>query len=139
MKQRDAPSRRLFFQALAGLGAGLFGWSWYNLSRVQTGKELQSEFRHEADIPLGVSYFGKYYLYRDQKGLRAFSTSCTHAGCRLGGEQGGFLACGCHGSRFDAATGQPVKGPAYHPLHELECYFDQDLGQWIVKLEKVTI
>jgi len=138
MKKRDNLSRRLFFQTLAGLGTALFGWSWYKLSSVQKGQNNQSEFRHDVDIPLGVSYFGRYYLFRDPKGLRAFSTSCTHAGCRLGREQGGFLACGCHGSRFDAATGQPIMGPAYKPLQELECYFDQKNGQWIIKLETVT-
>jgi len=138
MKKRDGLTRRLFFQLLAGFGTGLFGWSWYKLSQVQTGKQYQSKFSHDADIPMGVSYFGRYYLVRNEKGVRAFSTTCTHAGCRLGKEQQGYLSCGCHGSRFEAATGIPVKGPAYRPLKELECYFEQDLGKWIIKMETVS-
>lgn len=121
---------------MAGLGTGLFGLTWYRLSKVESGKELQTEFRHHADIPLGVSYFGKYYLHQSDKGLRAFSTKCTHAGCRIGKEHGGLLACSCHGSQFDAATGQPVTGPALKPLQELECYFDKNLGQWVITMKE---
>lgn len=139
MKMSSQQSRRLFFQTLTGLGAVLFGWSWYRLSQVEMDRELQAEFRHNADIPLGVSYFGKYYLVRNEKGVRAFSTTCTHAGCRIGTEHAGLLSCSCHGSQFEAETGHPVKGPAYKPLQELECQFDQQLSQWIIKLQPVAV
>jgi thiosulfate dehydrogenase [quinone] large subunit len=52
-------------------------------------------------------------------GLTAFSAVCTHAGCDvewLGGE----IRCPCHHARFDAATGEPTKGPARMPLTSLE-------------------
>jgi Rieske Fe-S protein len=45
----------------------------------------------------------------------AHSAVCTHAGCTVqaAGKQ---LACPCHGSVFDAATGAVVNGPASTPL-----------------------
>lgn len=135
MKKRSSLSRRLFFRSMAGLSAGFAVWTWYRLGQSQSGKENQAEYRHSPDIPLGVSYFGKYYLYRDENGIRAFSTICTHAGCRIGKENAGFLQCSCHGSKFEAETGKPVKGPALKSLQELECHFDQNSGQWIIKLQ----
>jgi Rieske Fe-S protein len=135
MKKRSSLSRRLFFRSMAGLSTGVVVWTWYRLGQFQSEKENLAEFRHGADIPLGVSYFGKYYLYRDETGIRAFSTSCTHAGCRIEKEHSGFLQCSCHGSKFEAETGKPVKGPALKSLQELDCHFDQKSDQWIIKLQ----
>jgi Rieske Fe-S protein len=137
MKKRVALSRRSFFKLLAGLGTAFLTLVWWRLSQFQTGMENKLEFRHNAGIPLGVSYFGKYYLFRNATTVRAFSTTCTHAGCRIGKANTGFLQCSCHGSRFDAETGQPVKGPAIKTLQELECYFDEKSGQWIVRLQPI--
>jgi nitrite reductase/ring-hydroxylating ferredoxin subunit len=137
MQNQRKQSRRRFVKLAAGLGTGLFAFTWYRLSEFQAGKDNQAEFRHSADIPLGVSYFGKYYLIRDEQTVRAFSTTCTHAGCRIGKEQAGFLQCSCHGSRFEAKSGKPVKGPAIKPLQELDCYLDKSSGLWIVKLRAI--
>jgi cytochrome b6-f complex iron-sulfur subunit len=45
----------------------------------------------------------------------AFSAICTHLGCtvRVDGSQ---LNCPCHGSMFNATTGQVIHGPASQPL-----------------------
>jgi len=133
MQNQKKQSRRLFVKLAAGLGTGLFAWSWYRLSEIQNGKESLAEFRHGADIPLGVSYFGKYYLIRDEKTVRAFSSTCTHAGCRIGKGTGTVLKCGCHGSQFDALTGKALRGPATKPLQQLDCLFDPKSNQWIVR------
>jgi Rieske Fe-S protein len=96
------------------------------------------EFRHGNDIPLGISYFEKYYLFRNDQGVRAFLTQCTHAGCRIVTGSGNELNCNCHGSKFEAETGKPLKGPAIKPLTELECRFDEKNGQWVVRLQPVV-
>jgi Rieske Fe-S protein len=48
--------------------------------------------------------------------VRAFSAECTHQGCLVNSVSGGTIKCECHGSRFDAATGSVVRGPAPRPL-----------------------
>lgn len=46
----------------------------------------------------------------------AFSSSCTHAGCRVRFTGASELYCPCHGARFDASTGAVSRGPARDPL-----------------------
>ena len=48
--------------------------------------------------------------------FRAFDATCTHAGCIVNGVEGELIACGCHGARLDAESGEPVAGPAKSPL-----------------------
>lgn len=73
-----------------------------------------------ADVPVGGAK-----LYREKKLLvscpaegqyKAFSARCTHAGCVLDTVEKGEGNCPCHGSRFDALTGQVLQGPATDPL-----------------------
>ena len=127
-------SRKIFIRSTAGISLGFAFWIWQRISRFQTGREKRGEFRHGKDIPLGISFFGKYYLFRFNDSIRAFSTTCTHAGCRIGKGNGNSLQCNCHGSQFDGSSGKPLKGPAIKPLLELECDLDPVSGQWIVKL-----
>lgn len=49
-------------------------------------------------------------LFRDADGVHAISTVCTHLGCIVKAEGGGFK-CPCHGSEF-AADGTVTRGPA---------------------------
>jgi Rieske Fe-S protein len=138
MSNKKLVSRKTFIRIVAGLILGLVVWIWNKLAGFQTERESRMEFRHGNDIPLGISYFEKYYLIRTENSLRAFSTACTHAGCRIGKGNGNTLQCNCHGSRFDAETGKPLKGPAIKPLQEFECRFDAKTGQWVVRLKNIT-
>jgi catalase len=53
--------------------------------------------------------------------MRAFQDACTHRGCSLaeGRLAGGIVTCGCHGSQFDTATGEVLKGPARTAIQTL--------------------
>lgn len=53
----------------------------------------------------------------------AFSAVCTHMGCIVKPD-GAELACPCHGSRFQAATGEVVKGPASKALPAVQVKVD---------------
>lgn len=51
-------------------------------------------------------------VYRaGETSVKAYSRSCTHQGCQVGGFSSGFSSCGCHGSRFNT-SGAAVQGPA---------------------------
>ena len=138
MEKQKSISRNSFLRIVTGLILGLVAWIWYNLTNFQTERENSMEFRHSRDIPMGISYFDKYYLYRTDHSVRAFLTKCTHAGCRIGANTGTILICNCHSSQFDAETGKPLKGPAIKPLQEIECRFDEKNGQWVLRMRPVV-
>lgn len=48
----------------------------------------------------------------------AFSAICTHQGCIVAAA-GTEFDCPCHGSRFEAATGAVLNGPARRPLNAI--------------------
>lgn len=47
-----------------------------------------------------------------------FSAICTHQGCTVE-PHGDKLDCPCHGSQYNALTGQVLRGPAVDPLPEI--------------------
>jgi arsenite oxidase small subunit len=58
-------------------------------------------------------------VHLDSGDFVAYSAICTHQGCTVA-YQGGQLACPCHGSVFDPASGGAVvTGPATRPLPEI--------------------
>jgi Rieske Fe-S protein len=80
----------------------------------------QNALAKVADIPAGGGLILKdqnVVLTKDQSGkVCAFSAICTHQGCAVTAVQGGTINCPCHGSKFDATSGEPVAGPAQKPL-----------------------
>ena len=66
----------------------------------------------------------KAWLFRDDQGLYAVSTVCTHLGCVVNYNSNQF-ECPCHGSIYDAA-GYVLKGPAKSPLKYLALELSPD-------------
>ncbi len=62
-----------------------------------------------------------------EKEVSAFSSSCSHAGCKVRLPENGKVICPCHSSVFDA-HGKQLKGPA-----------SRDLKQFSAKLQDSTI
>lgn len=62
------------------------------------------------------------------RGLRAFSSICTHAGCAVSIflDEASVLVCPCHWSTFSAKDGHIVSGPASGPLPELPIAIDSE-------------
>jgi Rieske Fe-S protein len=71
------------------------------------------------DVPDGgglVLGDDKLVLTREGDTVHGFSAICTHQGCTVSEVSGGKILCPCHGSAFDATTGDVVTGPATRPL-----------------------
>jgi Rieske Fe-S protein len=64
----------------------------------------------------GVVVSGVVLTQDGSGGVRGVSATCTHQGCTVGSPERGVVSCPCHGSRFDAATGRVLRGPATRPL-----------------------
>ncbi|WP_392541998.1 Rieske (2Fe-2S) protein [Oryzobacter telluris] len=44
--------------------------------------------------------------------FKAFSATCPHQGCTVASVKDNTITCPCHGSQFDATTGDVKQGPA---------------------------
>ena len=75
-------------------------------------------------IPVGGGLILKkegIVLTQPKKGtIKAFSTTCTHAGCAVNKVAGGTINCPCHGSKFAIEDGAPTDGPAPSPLETVD-------------------
>ncbi|MGH8970128.1 MAG: Rieske (2Fe-2S) protein [Actinomycetes bacterium] len=83
-----------------------------------------------ADVPTGgglVVDGPKIVLTRSDDGtIRGFTAICTHQGCVVTTISDGTINCPCHGSRYDAATGAVVAGPAPKPLAKVAVTVEGD-------------
>lgn len=95
-------------QTSAGTGAGASGG---NSGAAAEGIATLS------DIPVGgAKIVGNVVLTQPAAGtVKAFSATCTHAGCAVNEIADGKISCPCHGSRFNL-DGSVANGPATKPL-----------------------
>jgi Rieske Fe-S protein len=74
-------------------------------------------------IPVGGGLILKkqgVVLTQPTKGkIKAFSATCTHAGCAVTKVADGTINCPCHGSKFAIEDGAPTDGPAKTPLEKV--------------------
>ena len=77
-----------------------------------------------ADVPpdggLVLADEGVVLVRGEGEEVHAFSATCTHQGCPVSEVTAGRIVCPCHGSAFDAATGEVVAGPAPSPLSSVD-------------------
>jgi Rieske Fe-S protein len=69
------------------------------------------------------------WLCRESNGLYAMDNYCTHAGCAVSQQNGGFY-CPCHGATFDFNGGN-LTGPPTQPLNHVAVCVD-DRGEALI-------
>jgi len=90
-----------------------------------------SELAKLAEVPVGGSVSatvdGEALLLSQLTAgtVMAFSAICTHQQCVVAAA-GAEFDCPCHGSRYDAATGEVLQGPALRPLTAIPVAVDGD-------------
>jgi cytochrome b6-f complex iron-sulfur subunit len=135
MHQSSAISRKRFFKII-GASVALSGLLlWDRLVGKQDELTDKGPVRHiKGPIPKGITFYEEFYVVKSDNGLKAFSTTCSHAGCLISRENNGLLICPCHGSVYDAQSGKPLKGPAMKPLRRIDCRFDPKSNEWVIRL-----
>jgi Rieske Fe-S protein len=118
---------------MAGCGGGDESSEYGDKSGKQTPTAAPSESQPSAapttggsglartgDIPVGggkVFEAQRVVVTQPTAGeFKAFSATCTHAGCTVGGVSGGVITCPCHNSRFSIRDGSVQGGPAARAL-----------------------
>ncbi len=65
-------------------------------------------------------------IVHNDAGYSAYVAICTHEGCEVIPTSSTMLSCPCHGARFDATTGEVLRGPARRPLSSIALVVGSD-------------
>jgi Rieske Fe-S protein len=69
------------------------------------------------------------FVIRNEDGLGAFSSRCTHLGCVVRRTAQGFV-CPCHGAEY-GPLGEVISGPARRPLPWYRVWLARDGRLWV--------
>jgi Rieske Fe-S protein len=98
--------------ATEGTGSGTTGGA----ANTPAGTSLGST----SDVPVGggkIFSDANVVVTQPTAGtFKAFSTTCTHQGCKVSKVESGRIKCPCHGSQYSIADGSVEAGPAPRPL-----------------------
>ncbi len=102
---------------LAWSGLSLFFYPIFKFIRFTVPRK-PTRIAVASEIPVTGFLQEKKFILFDRKGKTwALSRKCTHLGCKVSYfEEGDFLECPCHQSKFNAETGAVIQGPAKLPL-----------------------
>ena len=109
-------------------------WQMLTSRQKQLSEEPVINKFNVSKLGTGIFLFDKFIVIKSVASLKVFSNKCTHAGCRINRETDGQLICPCHGSKYDAATGKVLQGPAGLSLPQIPFSTDLKTGEIIVKI-----
>ncbi len=125
MSGRPSPTRRTVLRGAALTPVAGLGLAACSPGGKTTDAEPTApvDLGAESEVPEGGAKLYRDHnvvVSRDANGaLKAYSTICTHALCPINKLEGTKLICPCHGSEFDATSGEVLHEPASAPLNEL--------------------
>ncbi len=121
-------TRRRFMRGVASLVAVPFLGSLFLLTRgLGRSRSPRRIVVATGDLTQDLTFVDDIIVCRTDSGVRVFSASCTHLGCRISQRDGELLVCPCHGSRF-RLDGTVARGPAARPLDALPHSVDPATG-----------
>ena len=111
--------------AASGL-LGLTGLVRFLQYQGETVPKTEFDLGAASDYPLGTHLLPDIpaVLIHTEDGFTAISLTCTHLGCTVEQQPGGF-ECPCHGSQFET-KGVVLRGPAARPLRLLRVEVTDD-------------
>ncbi len=123
----NTPSRRCFLK-IVGVGSAVSG---FGCSSGAAAPEAFGDVTagNVSSISVGTLQAvsgAPAILGRDDTGLYAMTSTCTHEGCDMihdGTINDSGASCNCHGSRFDV-NGKPIAGPAGATLQHFAVSID---------------
>jgi len=81
----------------------------------------------DVGVGSGVIVAEQYVVTQPTEGeFMAFTAICTHSGCVVASVSDNTIQCDCHGSTYDAATGEVTNGPATEALAEAPVSVEND-------------
>jgi len=121
MPRRDFLGFAAWWSAAAALLFGFLGAMRLPKAAVLPSPSKKFRVKLPASLASGRAYVpaGRAVaIYKEESGVYAISTVCTHLGCIVKATDAGF-DCPCHGSKF-TKEGSVLKGPAPKGLPWLE-------------------
>lgn len=117
MPRRDFLGLAALASMAAAFGLSILGMLKLPKAAVSASPAKKFNVALPATLPEGEAFIPpgrNVAVFRDQEGVFAISTVCTHLGCIVKTSANGF-DCPCHGSGF-TKDGTVRKGPAPTPL-----------------------
>jgi len=131
MKSNNKISRRKMFKQLFVSFTIPTSLLWYFGTKRKIERSSKRRVVIPNNLPVGISFIDNSIINKSVNNIKAFSSKCTHLGCKINNVENDHLVCPCHGSKFNLA-GVPQNGPATKPLKELEIRKEKSTGELVV-------
>ena len=124
-------SRRKMFKQLALSLSIPTSLLWYFGTKRKIATATKTRVVVPNNLTNGITFLDDAIIKKDGKSITAFSSRCTHFGCKISNTENDKLICPCHGSKFNF-DGVPQIGPATTPLSKLEIVKDKSTGELVI-------
>lgn len=124
-------SRRKLFKQLSLFITIPISLLWYSGSKKLVATSKKRKVVIPKDLAEGITFLDNVIIKKDSKSIVAFSSKCTHLGCKINSIVEDKLVCPCHGSHFNF-DGIPESGPATKSLQSLNIETDITSGDMVL-------
>ena len=131
MNNNKKISRRNLFKKLALSFSIPTAFLWYFGTKRKIATANKTRVVIPNNLPNGISFLDNAIIRKENKNITAFSSKCTHLGCKINNTADDKLVCPCHGSKFNF-DGIPQNGPATTPLNKFEIEKDKSTGELVI-------